>query len=169
MAEWSLKEVVYVLLALIVTFAALQAVGRGCSLYMSDKNKAQATGTLETFSNFLDSIKEGQQDNFSLYAPVGYYFRTFDAQHSYLSQCYNQNCACICKDEGCQNKDSWCRLLSVSPGNFNATKVIAFPDSEMIIAKRTASGFVLTSSLKNEPIAPSVAVPGITPVNIPVR
>jgi len=158
MVEWAQKEVIYVVVAILLSLMAFQAVGKWCNLYFADQDKAKAEGTLQEFSDFLDSIKVGQQNNYTLVSPSGYYFQTFDISRSTVPQCHNDNCACICGGKDCEiDEKIWCKTLKVSPGNFKAVLKISFPNSEQIVANRTASGFILTSNINGESVE---GVPG---------
>ena len=103
----TLKEVGYLLLALLVVGAILMAVSRGCNIIQSEQQKAQAEGTLTQFNNFLDSVKEGQQGNFLIYSPKGFYLTSFTEKEAFYS--CSTNCLCICETPSCLTDQSYCR------------------------------------------------------------
>ena len=148
-----LKEAGYLLLALVVIAAVVLAFSRGCSIMQSSKEKAQAEGTLEQLSNFLDSMKDNEQNNFLIYSPKGYYLTSFEEGKSI--QC-TTNCVCICKDSGCLTDASYCRDIKKSisgigtvviglesliiinhPGNYEAI-VVQFDDANEEVFNVTA-------------------------------
>ncbi|MBU2523204.1 MAG: hypothetical protein KKE23_02855 [Nanoarchaeota archaeon] len=100
----TLTEVGYLLLALLVVGAILMAVSRGCDLIQSNKEKAQAEGTLTQLVNFLDSMKENEQSTFIIYSPKEFYLTSFKSFY----QC-STDCLCICEDGACLGDKSYCK------------------------------------------------------------
>jgi len=103
----TLTEAGYLLLALMVVGGILMAVSRGCELINSNKEKAQAEGTLTQLGNFLDSMKDGEQSSFVIYVPAGFYLVSF-LEKDINPQC-STNCLCICKDTECLTGQPYCR------------------------------------------------------------
>ncbi len=112
--EWMSRETLSaVLLIVFLTFLILGGA-RVSQIIGSNKAKAQATGTLERLSFFLEGIGEQQTEKFLLYSPKGYYLidgKGFDLADPFACQ-NTLGCACICAEESCSGKEAYCKGIS---------------------------------------------------------
>ena len=106
-----LKETIYLLLSIILISMIFPLVANGINLVSSNKEKVQATGTLDQLALFLDGLQEGQTDKFIIYNPKDYYLldSRYVSNLPLSAGCTGANCICICEEEDCSGEKVYCK------------------------------------------------------------
>jgi hypothetical protein len=109
----TLENVLSLVLAVVIVAVIAYSVGNWYNQFTSNKEKAQADASLENFANFLSRLKEGESDEFVIYAPQDYWLVAYSKSESGPAICLGLDCICLCKEKDCPTKakETYCKAI----------------------------------------------------------
>jgi len=128
-----LRETLYLLLAILLIAIIFASGLNAYSILKSNKEEAQAKGTLDQLESLLEGLEKGETGIFSGYAPNRWWLVSFFKSPE-TAECFAGACICICEEESCEGK-RFCREINKNLITTNKEQIkIQFISSLVITA-----------------------------------